>query len=89
MEELARQPKVREYLGERLDAQSFQIDPAHPVRYGNHGCAPNLWMEDAVTVVARRAVAAGEELTVDYATQTGTEAWRMTCRCGAPAATCR
>lgn len=27
LEELARQPKVREYLGERLDASSFQIDP--------------------------------------------------------------
>src|SRR5436190_1899169 len=29
LEELARQPKVREYLGERLDATSFQIHPAH------------------------------------------------------------
>jgi hypothetical protein len=61
------------------------IDPAHPVRYGNHGCDPNLWQQDALTVVARRAIAAGDELTVDYATQTGTEAWRMVCRCGAPA----
>jgi DNA excision repair protein ERCC-3 len=29
LEELARQPKVRDYLGERLDAQSFLIDQAH------------------------------------------------------------
>ncbi|MFL5245315.1 MAG: DNA repair helicase XPB [Gemmataceae bacterium] len=28
LEELARQPKVREYLGERVDAISFLIDPA-------------------------------------------------------------
>jgi len=28
LEELARQPKVREYLGERLDAISFLVDPA-------------------------------------------------------------
>ncbi len=63
------------------------IAPAHPVRYGNHGCDPNLWPTDALTIVARRAIAAGEELTIDYATQTGTEAWRMPCRCGAP--TCR
>jgi DNA excision repair protein ERCC-3 len=27
--ELARQPKVRQYLGERLDASSFLIEPAH------------------------------------------------------------
>ena len=29
LEELARQPKVRDYLGERLDATSFLVDPAH------------------------------------------------------------
>lgn len=65
------------------EGQHLLIDPAHPVRYGNHSCAPNLWMEGALTVVARRSIAVGEELTVDYATQTGTEAWRMSCRCGA------
>src|SRR5947209_86224 len=29
LEELARQPKVRDYLGERLDPASFRVDPAH------------------------------------------------------------
>src|SRR5947199_2834163 len=29
LEELARQPKLRQYLGERLDQQSFKIAPAH------------------------------------------------------------
>ena len=29
LEELARQPKVRQYLGERLDAISFLVEPAH------------------------------------------------------------
>src|SRR5947207_304453 len=29
LEELARQPKVRQYLGERLDPQSYQVDAAH------------------------------------------------------------
>ncbi len=29
LEELARQPRVRQYLGERLDKTSFLIDPAH------------------------------------------------------------
>ncbi|HXG08174.1 MAG TPA: DEAD/DEAH box helicase [Gemmataceae bacterium] len=29
LEELARQPKVREFLGERLDADSFRVAPAH------------------------------------------------------------
>jgi DNA excision repair protein ERCC-3 len=29
LEELARQPKVREFLGKRIDQNSFQIEPAH------------------------------------------------------------
>jgi DNA excision repair protein ERCC-3 len=29
LEELARQPRLRDYLGERLDAASFRVDPAH------------------------------------------------------------
>ncbi|MCS6849929.1 MAG: helicase-associated domain-containing protein [Gemmataceae bacterium] len=29
LEELVRQPRVREYLGERLDPTSFRVDPAH------------------------------------------------------------
>jgi hypothetical protein len=62
-------------------------DPAHPVRYGNHACDPNCWHDDATTISARRPIAAGEELTLDYATNTGVEAWSLTCRCGAP--TCR
>ena len=59
------------------------IDPDHPVRYGNHGCDPNLWHADATTLVARRAIPAGAELTIDYATHTGVEGWGMDCRCGA------
>lgn len=33
----------------------------------NHGCDPNVWMRDAFTLVARRDIAAGEELLADYA----------------------
>jgi DNA excision repair protein ERCC-3 len=29
LEELARQPKVREYLGDRIDATSYAVEPAH------------------------------------------------------------
>ncbi|MFI7616092.1 SET domain-containing protein [Nonomuraea terrae] len=59
------------------------LDVDHPVSHGNHSCDPNLWHRDATTVVARRAVAPGEELTIDYATHTGVESWSMECRCGA------
>jgi len=58
------------------------IDPADPVRYGNHSCDPNLWHDTATALVARRRIQPGEELTIDYATHTGIETWTMNCRCG-------
>lgn len=32
----------------------------------NHSCDPNMWMIDAYTLVAKRPIKAGEELTADY-----------------------
>lgn len=60
------------------------LDPSHPVRFGNHSCDPSLWHTDATTLVARRPISAGAELTIDYATHTGVEAWSMDCNCGTP-----
>jgi len=55
----------------------------------NHSCDSNLWMADEVTLVARRDIAAGEELTVDYALFTVQPDWVLdqACRCGT--AVCR
>lgn len=55
----------------------------------NHACDGNVWMADAVTFVARRAIAADEELTVDHALFTVQPQWRLapSCQCGA--AVCR
>lgn len=55
----------------------------NPLRYGNHSCDPNLWLADATTEIARRDIAAGEELTFDYALATAVP-WSMPCRCGSP-----
>ncbi|SNT60300.1 SET domain-containing protein [Asanoa hainanensis] len=52
---------------------------------GNHSCDPNLWWGAPYTLVARRRIAAGTELTNDYATSTGDPAFTMPCRCGAAA----
>jgi SET domain-containing protein len=65
-------------VGEGINLLQAEDDPA---RYGNHSCDPNLWLADEVTLVTRRPVAAGEELTVDYATMT-VAPWEMDCRCG-------
>jgi uncharacterized protein len=63
------------------------LPPGQLIHYGNHSCDPNLWHIDAYTLTTRRDVRAGEELTVDYATQTIAAGFRMQCRCRAP--TCR
>jgi uncharacterized protein len=53
-----------------------------PAAAGNHSCDPNAWLIDAVTVAARRAIEADEEITTDYATHTVDPSWQMTCNCG-------
>lgn len=55
----------------------------------NHGCDPNVWMNDAFTLVARRNIAAGEELLIDYALFEASEEYVASweCRCGS--ALCR
>ena len=63
--------------------------PPSPDDFMNHSCDPNVWMQDEVTLVARRDIAADEELTADYALWEATEdhAMPFACRCGA--ALCR
>ena len=52
----------------------------------NHSCDPNVWLRDEVTSVTRDGIAAGEELTMDYAMFQAREEhvtdWRR--RCGSP-----
>lgn len=68
-------------IGEGLNLLQEADDP---LRYGNHCCDPNLWMLDATCEGARRDIAAGEELTIDYSTISVVPSWRMECRCGSP-----
>ncbi len=52
----------------------------------NHSCDSNTWMEDEVTLVARRDIESGEEITVDYALFTTQSNWMLDnrCHCGSP-----
>jgi D-alanine-D-alanine ligase len=49
----------------------------------NHSCDPNTWLE-GLDLVARRDIAAGEELTIEYATFCGPAMAPFECACGAP-----
>ncbi len=48
----------------------------------NHSCDPSAWLE-GLDVVARRPVAAGEEITLDYATLRDEQMQAFECACGA------
>jgi uncharacterized protein len=56
-----------------------------PMRFTNHSCAPNARLairDGRIEFYALRAIAPGEELTVNYG-ETHHEG-RLACRCGAP-----
>lgn len=58
---------------------------ADPLRFTNHSCRPNAVLrirQGRVEFYAMRAIAAGEEITVNYG-ETHHEG-RLACRCGAP-----
>jgi hypothetical protein len=55
----------------------------------NHSCDSNLWMQDEVTIVARRDILAGEELTVDYALFTVLPNWVLDQACQCSSFFCR
>ncbi len=75
--------------GERFEHCSYPDGKvmlvAYPGRHMNHSCDPNAfygYVGDRATAYARRAIAAGEEVTVDYLINTPTgDSWP--CRCGA------
>lgn len=50
--------------------------------YSNHSCDPNLGVRGQIVFVAMRDIAAGEELTHDWA-MTDDDDHEMECRCGA------
>lgn len=66
-------------VDENLYLEPFQSEEAHLF---NHSCQPNAWFEGAVTVVARRDIRAGEEVTFDYATCDGSPYDEFVCLCG-------
>ncbi len=84
--ELARIAAIGEpYSAFALDADTHVLQAVDdPARFGNHSCDPNLELAGPTTLVARRAIAAGEEVTVDYAPMSDAPGWSMPCNCGAP-----
>lgn len=51
--------------------------------YTNHSCDPNIALQGQIVFVAMRDIAAGEELTHDWAT-TDDGDYELACHCGSP-----
>jgi len=82
LEEKMKSKERYDAVGLDLDANLSVLPKDWPGIHGNHSCDPNLWMADAVTVIARRHIGVGEELVVDYALFTISPNWSMKCSCG-------
>ena len=61
--------------------------PDDEAAYTNHSCNPTIWLDEDYSLLARREIGAGDELTIDYATMVADPGWQMACRCGS--ANCR
>jgi SET domain-containing protein len=59
--------------------EGTEFDPAD---YMNHSCDPNTWFIDDATMVARRDIKRGEEITYDYATSEIAGSFVLHCNCG-------
>jgi uncharacterized protein len=66
------------------ETEHLVLPPRRPNGYSNHSCDPNLWWVGPYELATRHAIAAGDEVTNDYATSTGDPAFEMRCGCGTP-----
>ena len=57
------------------------------IHYGNHSCDPTLWPVGTFELATRRALATGDEITIDYGLISDDPDFSMTCACRT--ATCR
>src|SRR5690348_3158185 len=64
-------------IGERLHLVDLIQTPETVAGSINHSCDSNLWLQDEVTIVTRRAIASREELTLDYALTTVEPDWQL------------
>jgi hypothetical protein len=86
VEELLALPLDDRRYAVQVDEARYLFTPSHLADGAdliNHSCAPNLGFDGPIALVALRDVAAGEELTYDYAMADATPLLDMDCGCGA------
>lgn len=87
--EVTEDAPLREEAGERIEHCAYPDGKVvlwgYPDRHVNHSCDPSAYEQDeggSPWIVARRAIAAGEEITFDYNVNL-TEGSSWACHCGA------
>lgn len=65
-----------------LTLEGCKIEPTGPLKYLNHSCDPNSCFQGR-TLVTKRQVALGEELTINYLSTEDHISHGFDCRCGA------
>ncbi|HJS96683.1 MAG TPA: SET domain-containing protein-lysine N-methyltransferase [Solirubrobacteraceae bacterium] len=80
----ARERRWLEQYGYPLNDEVLVTWSSDPEQWSpiNHSCDPNAWI-DGLDLVARRAIEAGEEITVEYATFIAGAGDSFDCQCGA------
>ena len=75
----------------QLDDNLYSVEERgeDPTYFMNHSCDPNVWMANAVTLVARRGIPSGAELTIDYALFEAVEDFEAEWECQCGSAHCR
>ncbi|MCS6988951.1 MAG: SET domain-containing protein [Chloroherpetonaceae bacterium] len=67
---LRREEEGNVYIFYHDDDRYIDVSKTDKIRYVNHSCAPNAEVKDrdrdSLYLVAARAIAAGEEITIDY-----------------------
>jgi len=71
------------------DLWSFEDRGDDPTYFLNHSCDPNAWMKDTWTIIARREIGGGEEITADYTMWEADENYIAKWECGCGSQICR
>ncbi len=84
---MLRMPEVRRRFALQIDDDRYLVTPLRGIGVAdlvNHACDPTAVLAGADTLVARRDLVPGDEVTYDYATSDANPFLGFACRCGSP-----
>ena len=85
-EQIAGMPQADNCHGLQVDENLYlwSVEEGDAGDSVNHSCNPNAWISGQISLLARRRIESGEEITFDYATTDGSDYDTFECHCGDP-----